>query len=219
MARQNRFVTARQPQKEDRGQVGIGTLVIFIAMILVATVTAGVLFNTANFLQSQSESTGQEAGDRVSDRLVVVNTVGDHVDDGEITVINMTVKQAPGSNDVDLNATTLQFISDAAIVTLVNAERVPNSNTDGATFATRAVEDDDGSIADGQLINSPEDRAVIMLDLGENSDYISGADASEVGNMTESETATIDITTRSGGVTTETLTVPSSLSNRSSVSL
>ncbi len=212
-------MTARQPQREGRGQVGIGTLVIFIAMILVATVTAGVLFNTANFLQSQSESTGQEASDRVSDRLVVVNTVGDHVDDGEIAVINMTVRQASGSSDVDLNTTTLQFVSDTAIVTLVNAERVTGPGTDGATFATKAVEDDDGSIAESQVINSPEDRAIIMLDLGENSDYIGGADASEVGNLTESETATIDITTRSGGVTTETLTVPGSLSNRSSVSL
>lgn len=188
-------------------------------MVLVASIAAGVLINTAGLLQSQSEATGREAGDQVSDRLVVINSVGDHVDAGKITVINMTVKQASGSNDIDLNTTTVRFISDDAIVTLVSAERVPNPNSDGAVFATTAVDDDDGSITASQVINSGEDRAIIMLDLGENSDHIDGADASDIGNLTQGESATIEITTQSGSVTTETLTAPSSLSNRDSVSL
>lgn len=205
--------------REDRGQAGIGTLIIFIAMVLVASIAAGVLINTAGFLQSQSEETGQEAGDQVSDRLLAINTVGDHVDGGEIPVINMTVRQASGSSDIDLTTTTVRVISEDAVVTLVHAERVPNPDSDGAVFATTAVEDDDGSIGGSYILNSPEDRAVIMLDLGDSSDYIAGADASDVGNLTEGESAIVEITTQSGSVTTETLTVPSSLSNEGSVSL
>jgi flagellin FlaB len=203
------------PHKRDRGQVGIGTLIVFIAMVLVAAIAAGVLINTAGFLQSQSEQTGQQSSSQVSDRLQVVNVVGDHVENQEVQAINMTVKKAPGADDIDLNTTTIQFVSNEQIEDLINAER---TNSGAANFSTDTIQDDDTSIESSLVLNSQEDRAIISLDLG-NNDNVPSANTSSISNMTEGQEATIELTTQAGGVTTTTLTVPDSLSGKSSVSL
>ncbi|WP_276299966.1 archaellin/type IV pilin N-terminal domain-containing protein [Halorussus lipolyticus] len=61
---------------EARSQVGIGTLIVFVAMVLVAAIAAGVLVHSAGFLQSESETTGQESVGQTTDRVRVVSSVG-----------------------------------------------------------------------------------------------------------------------------------------------
>ena len=118
------------PHKRDRGQVGIGTLIVFIAMVLVAAIAAGVLINTAGFLQSQSEQTGQQSSSQVADRLQVVNAVG-AVGDKQIDEINMTVKKAPGANDVALSNMTIQYVDEDQIVDLAHEDASGGAGADG----------------------------------------------------------------------------------------
>ena len=97
---------------EERGQVGIGTLIVFIAMVLVAAIAAGVLINTAGFLQSQAEATGEESTDLVSERIDVNSEVGIVADAsaGELGEIRLGVAGAAGADQIDLSETTIQAV-------------------------------------------------------------------------------------------------------------
>ena len=149
---------------EERGQVGIGTLIVFIAMVLVAAIAAGVLINTAGFLQSQAEATGQESTDLVSERIEVGSSVG-IVASGASTLseIRVSVSGAPGADNIDLTETTVQAVGPGGQENLVftSASTADTSLDEGLTGSsidaqTEVSEDADSvevSIGDGYTID------------------------------------------------------------------
>jgi len=63
-------------KNKDVGSVGIGAMIIFIAMVLVAGIAASVLVQTANRLETQAMETGAETTAEVSTGLRVVDIEG-----------------------------------------------------------------------------------------------------------------------------------------------
>jgi len=198
---------------DDRGQVGIGTLIVFIAMVLVAAIAAGVLINTAGFLQSGAQETGQQSSDQVTNRLQVVSAVGEDINDGAIGSVRITVKQAPGANNIDLSTTTLQFVHSSGSTDLTFGTYEAADTTGNATnFNVTDVQDEDGSLGnDGVVLNDPADRAQLLLNTSAIVDTSDG--------FAEGDTATIQINTQSGGTTELRLVVPETLSGSSAVNL
>ncbi|WP_372915901.1 archaellin/type IV pilin N-terminal domain-containing protein [Pyrococcus kukulkanii] len=86
--------------------MGIGTLIVFIAMVLVAAVAAAVLINTSGFLQSRASTTGLQTTKQVANALDIVGVYGGF-NDGNLSNITIYVKVVPGSDPIDLNATRI----------------------------------------------------------------------------------------------------------------
>ncbi|SFR43907.1 archaellin/type IV pilin N-terminal domain-containing protein [Halogeometricum limi] len=197
---------------DDRGQVGIGTLIVFIAMVLVAAIAAGVLVNTAGFLQATAEDAGQQSVDKVTNRVEVLNQHG-VVGDDTIRSINLTVRLAAGSSSVDMNETSIKYLSATNVQTLTNQTIVGDDGTanvaDADEFGLTEVTDDDGSFG---VLNSMNDRYEVVINT---SDVEAGAnDAGHTNGLTTGEQVTLEITSRTGGTTQVILTMPQQLAGK-----
>ncbi len=71
---------------DKKAEMGIGTLIVFIAIVLVAAVAAAVIIDTAGLVQQQAQDTGTRAIADVSTGLKVVNIMGDRWNDTNVLV-------------------------------------------------------------------------------------------------------------------------------------
>jgi flagellin-like protein len=179
----------------DRGQVGIGTLIIFIAMVLVAAVAAGVLVNTAGLLQSKASDTGQDAQSQVSNQVEVVGAVGT-TSSTNVSQVDLTVMKSAGSDDIDLEQATLHYVADDSQQTLTNSDF--------------GIETLDGTTASGDaaVLTEQGDRLVVTIDLD---------GLTNLTELSEGEEATIRIVDQSGATTTYGVNVPDTISSSDSV--
>ncbi len=148
----------------DRGQVGIGTLIVFIAMVLVAAIAAGVLINTAGLLQSQAEATGEESSEQVTDRVQVSSVSGtaleldgedDFEDTDEINIIEVTTLRSPGASDINLQNAIVEVFANGESDTLTSYDGEEFDGDDSNIVPASAVFEDTGTDgdSDGDAIN------------------------------------------------------------------
>jgi len=85
-----------------KGEMGVGTLIVFIAMLLVAAVAAGVLIQTAGSLQEQSLTTGQQARSQISTNVRAIEVSGANGRDSALDDFSVIYKLSPGSDPIKL---------------------------------------------------------------------------------------------------------------------
>ncbi|WMW23174.1 archaellin/type IV pilin N-terminal domain-containing protein [Methanolobus mangrovi] len=101
-------------QKDTHAQVGIGTLIIFIAMVLVAAVAASVLIQTSGILQQKAQATGKQSTQEVSSNLMIKGIEGARATDGtnvsgNISLLKLNVGLNVGSSPVDMNQVVISI--------------------------------------------------------------------------------------------------------------
>ncbi|TKX75432.1 flagellin [Halorubrum sp. GN11_10-6_MGM] len=194
--------------EEQRGQVGIGTLIVFIAMVLVAAIAAGVLINTAGFLQTQAEATGEESTAQVSDRLQIVSQSGNvtdlnvtgNGDERAIDKLQITVAQSPGAGNIDLSEVSVELIGTGGQVS-------------GTLNQTNNIDIFTDDVEDAVVLTDSGDRAEITLNLNgtaPNDDFTYNDDVAD-GGLEAGGSLSVTFTTASGATTSTELRVPTTL--------
>mgnify|MGYP006285416441 FL=1 len=175
----------------DVGAIGIGAMIVLIAMILVAGVAASVLVSTSNTIQSQALKTGSQTTREVSSGLSVYSVIGQvnvtgNESDGytynDIWCLAVTVSPKPGSDKIDLNNTYI-LISDGTKKSLLSYGGYNNdsfwdsqvtgdlfsttdidwTNLTNETFGIGVLQDYDTSMSQSNPVLTRGDKAVIYI--------------------------------------------------------
>jgi flagellin FlaB len=177
-------------KKGDVGAIGIGAMIVLIAMILVAGVAASVLISTSNTLQSQALKTGSQTTREVSSGLGVYSVIGqvnttstnNSTTYNDIWCLAVTVEAKAGSDKIDLNNTYI-LISNGnkkALLTyagfnnssfwdadingdLFSTTEIKWSNLSNEQFGIGVLQDYDGSMSQQNPVLTRGDKAVIYI--------------------------------------------------------
>ncbi len=175
-------------KENDVGAIGIGAMIVFIAMILVAGIAASVLIQTSSTIELQAMNTGAQTTREVSSGIQVYDIEGkiNVTSNGtkyDMKYLAIGVKARAGAGGMDLN-NTFVMISDGSQKALLryggyddsdlyNASpsgdlfAILNSSswnkTNRETFAIAVMQDYDGSIKQASPTLNRGDKAIILI--------------------------------------------------------
>jgi archaeal flagellin FlaB len=172
-------------KEDDLGDMGIGAMIVFIAMVLVAGIAASVLIQTANKLEIQAMQTGQQTTEEVATGIGVEDITGQKGSNGTWnanSILNMTicVSARSGSKDIDLSNTIVE-LSDSSnkyLLTYDSANWFASPDVAGV-FATDAfdvsemgfgiivLEDADLSCVQANPVINRGDHVLLTISAGE----------------------------------------------------
>tara|TARA_B100000131_G_scaffold322891_1_gene378598 strand:- start:868 stop:1473 length:606 start_codon:yes stop_codon:yes gene_type:complete len=111
----------KSPTKNENGAIGIGAMIVFIALILVAAVASAVIIQTAEKLQQTAQQTGQDTQAEQGTKIVLLNTMISAT--GATGSIIITFELGAGSDTIASTAASYSIMcDDGAVVGVLDAD-------------------------------------------------------------------------------------------------
>lgn len=164
-------------RRSDIADMGIGAMIVFIAMVLVAGIAASVLVQTANKLEIQAMTTGDQTINEVSTGLHVSDITG-HKAGAVLNYVYITVEPRAGTSDIDLAKTYIEVSNSAKKCVLTYSAANFHLNTaiagdmfqagfyttlTSTTFGVVVLEDADSSLSAAAPVLNIGDKVALTM--------------------------------------------------------
>lgn len=126
-----------QSRNDETALAGVSALIVFIALVLVSAIAAGVILDTAGFLQEKASTTGEQSAAKVSDNLDISAVIGvvnetdnpggadynysaqaSPMSEHNVTQVRLDVLKAPGANRINMEDVTTKIVANSGSDTL-----------------------------------------------------------------------------------------------------
>ena len=202
--------TEKETKQDELAAIGIGAMIVFIALILVAAVAAAVIIQTAEKLQQNAQASGDDTQEQMSTKLTLINVVIETIDLGvdgtagtadDTYELFATFELAPGSEPTeneDIGYTVI--CSDGAGANTLFAQ----GDLIGATTHT-----EDGRSGDVDAVPAGTPANPVALTLNPGTTYVVVLDVTECAPAANTDHVML-FTVEAGGSTYEELQYGSS---------
>jgi len=191
---------SRNDCEDNVAAIGIGAMIVFIALILVAAVAAAVIIQTAEKLQQNAETTGEDTARNLAGKFVLnggfvaTGANGGPAEYDQDTSYMFFAQLAPGSTPIRVDTITYQMNCDAGKIEGTFGSEADVQETDNA---------DNGAVLAGAVELQPQQPYVLWI----KADHL-GVDCS-ADNANGDSSIQLAIHVGSGGSTFATLNIDS----------
>ncbi len=218
--------TQMNQDRDPLAAIGIGAMIVFIALILVAAVASAVIIQTGEKLQQNAQATGQDTTDSLAGRINILGVTIKELsrtgmtygaDIGDAVKLTLTFKTGAGSDEIREDQIRIVITcdgrgtgNDAGIIVyqgidLADLEGAVTGTTVGGSALTNLTTGDNNIMVAGAVYTTELSLIDTQpLDHLDNRDH--NKDANEEGCPSVSgEEALLTITVDGGGVSTDVL--------------
>ncbi len=165
-----------QYKNDDGASIGIGAMIVFIALILVAAVASTIIIKTAEELQQRAEATGDDTRDEISGKLQIVMAYVSE-DDGlaatvDVMEVTLIVQMAAGSDQTLLSDISWLIVCNDGTATV---DTNTGSLDDGTNVFAAAL--DGTAMAAGASVTAGQTFAIVIDTNDNGNDDTVGANA------------------------------------------